>query len=112
MVIPGDSAAEFVILSGTITFLNLYQNLLVARIILSWFPAASQVSFLQPLYVICDPFLRVFQGILPPVAGIDFSPILGFTLLQMGTRLTAALGMECPKGKLARLLGNHGQHTS
>lgn len=95
MVIPGDSAVELVVLSGTITFLNIYQNLLVARVILSWFPAASQVSLLQPLYVVCDPFLRVFQGILPPIAGIDFSPILGFTLLQMGTRLTAALSMEC-----------------
>ncbi|BAM78975.1 hypothetical protein, conserved [Cyanidioschyzon merolae strain 10D] len=102
MVIPGDSQAEFVFLSGTVTFLNVYQNLLFARIILSWFPAASQLSLLQPLYVVCDPFLRFFQGILPPVAGIDFSPILGFTLLQLGARLTAALGQECPSRDVAK----------
>ena len=83
-------------MGGIINFLNLYQNVLIARILLSWFPAASQVTWLQPIYTICDPFLNLFRGVLPPLGGIDFSPILGFTLLQLLTQMTAAMGTELP----------------
>lgn len=35
-------------------------------------------SFLQ----LTDPFLQVFRGIIPPLGGIDLSPMLGFFLLN------------------------------
>ena len=49
MVIPGDSAAEFVVISGTLNFLALYNALITARILLSWFPQAQSVAVLQPV---------------------------------------------------------------
>ena len=32
---------------------------------------------------ICDPYLNLFRGIIPPVGGIDFSPILAFVVLNV-----------------------------
>jgi YggT family protein len=29
-----------------------------------------------------DPFLNVFRGIVPPLGGVDLSPMLGFFLLN------------------------------
>lgn len=41
-------------------------------------PAAAVVCRPQ----LTDPFLSVFRGIIPPLGGIDLSPMLGFFLLN------------------------------
>lgn len=66
-----------------LSFLSLYNLLLVIRILLSWFPNVDWYS--QPfafLSQITDPYLNIFRAILPPMGGIDFSPVLGFLLLS------------------------------
>lgn len=66
------------------TFLQIYTVLLIIRILLSWFP---NVDWLSPpfsvLSQLTDPYLNVFRSIIPPLGGIDFSPILAFLLLQV-----------------------------
>lgn len=37
-------------------------------------------------------------GVIPPVFGLDLSPIIGFTLLNALTSATVALGAEAPPG--------------
>jgi uncharacterized protein YggT (Ycf19 family) len=32
---------------------------------------------------ICEPFLRIFRRVLPPLGGFDFSPILAIVSLQL-----------------------------
>lgn len=71
--------------------------MLVARILLSWFPRAQSIRLLQPLYIVCDPFLNFFRGVVPPLFGLDLSPILGLFLLQALGTATLALGCEVPK---------------
>ncbi|MBD0268482.1 YggT family protein [Pseudanabaena sp. FACHB-2040] len=65
------------------TFLQIYTVLLIIRILLSWFP---NVDWLSPpfniLSQLTDPYLNVFRSIIPPLGGIDLSPILAFLLLQ------------------------------
>lgn len=64
-------------------FINLYLLLLFIRILLSWFPNVNWMN--QPfaaLSQITDPYLNIFRSIIPSLGGIDFSPILGFFLLQ------------------------------
>ena len=51
-------------------------------------------SLLQPVFVVSDPFLNVFRGIVPSIGGFDLSPLLGFFLLSQLTNATAALGCE------------------
>mmetsp|Transcript_16146 Transcript_16146/g.54085 ORF Transcript_16146/g.54085 Transcript_16146/m.54085 type:complete len:161 (-) Transcript_16146:32-514(-) len=97
VAIPGDSVGEEVFVRGFQNFLTLYQNLLVARVLLSWFPSAQSIGALQPLYNVCDPYLNTFRGIIPPIGGIDLSPILAFTLLQVSAGAMVSLGAETPR---------------
>ncbi len=72
------------------TFLNIYFVLLIIRILLSWFP---NVNWLSPpfstLSQLTDPYLNVFRSIIPPLGGIDFSPMLAIFLLQIVASLFA-----------------------
>lgn len=66
------------------TFLNIYFVLLIVRILLSWFPNVDWLS--QPfatLSQLTDPYLNLFRSLIPPLGGIDFSPILAFLVLQI-----------------------------
>jgi len=62
--IPGDSVAEGVVVNGLVNFFGLYQNVIIARILLSWFPALQRQPILQPIFTVCDPFLNIFRGML------------------------------------------------
>jgi YggT family protein len=66
------------------TFLNIYFVLLIIRILLSWFPNVDWMS--QPFATVSqltDPYLNLFRSLIPPLGGIDFSPILAFLVLQI-----------------------------
>jgi len=89
-MIPGDSAVEVVLTSGLFSTLNIYNTLLIGRLIVTWFPAAPQ-QIVYPLATICDPYLNLFRGIIPPLGGLDLSPILAFTALNFFTSTAAAL---------------------
>ena len=57
--------------------------ILVARIILSWFPHNRFNPFINVLYVLSNPILEPFRQIIKPINGIDFSPIILFFLLNL-----------------------------
>ena len=63
---------------------QLYLLFLFMRVLLSWFPAFNWDR--QPwlaLRQLTDPYLSVFRGFVPPLFGaIDFTPLLGFFILQ------------------------------
>jgi YggT family protein len=40
-----------------------------------------------------DPYLKMFRGIVPPLVGIDISPILGFILLQCIMQIVSNVGL-------------------
>jgi len=62
--------------------LALYQGVITLRILLSWFPQAMSIGFLQPIFYISDAYLNLFRGIIPPIGGLDLSPILAFFVLN------------------------------
>ncbi|MFM7220398.1 MAG: YggT family protein [Nodosilinea sp.] len=76
------------------TFLSIYTVLLIIRILLSWFP---NVDWLNPpfsvLSQLTDPYLNVFRSIIPPLGGIDLSPILAFLLLSFLRQGIMAIAM-------------------
>ena len=47
-VLPGDSVAGLVVANGLINFLNIYSNVLVVRLVLTWFPTAPP-AIVSPL---------------------------------------------------------------
>lgn len=55
------------------------------------FPNPPQV-IAQPLATVCDPYLNLFRGIIPPLGGtIDLSPILAFITLDVSLSLSEIL---------------------
>lgn len=98
MAIPGYGIAEQVFVGGFANFLEIYNLIITARILLSWFPQAQGVAALQPVYAVTDPYLNLFRGIIPPIFGLDLSPILAFVTLNLLSSSTAAVGHELPEG--------------
>jgi YggT family protein len=57
---------------------------------------------------VCDPYLNIFRGIIPPIGGtLDLSPILAFLVLNAFTSTAAALPAELPGSAAAP---EHHQH--
>jgi YggT family protein len=64
--------------------------LLVVRILLSWFPNISWYD--QPWRFLNDatePAMAPFRRLIPPIGGLDLSPIILFFVLDLITRLLA-----------------------
>jgi YggT family protein len=78
------NTATDLLTSSLANFLNIYLLLIFVRILLSWFQTAGwaqqAMSFLSP---ITDPYLNIFRSIIPPLGGIDLSPILAIFSLQI-----------------------------
>lgn len=69
-------------------FLQIYFVLLIVRILLSWFPNLNWYN--PPLSIlsqVTDPYLNLFRSIIPPLGGIDFSPMLAIFVLQIASSL-------------------------
>ena len=82
--------ATALITESLANFLQIYLVLILVRVLLSWFQTASwaqqTMSFLSPM---TDPYLNIFRSFIPPLGGIDISPILAIFLLQI---VAGALG--------------------
>lgn len=64
--------------------LNIYKYVLFARILLTWLPNINWYN--QPfafLRNITDPVMEPLRRIIPPIGGLDISPILLFFLIDM-----------------------------
>ncbi len=71
------------ILVVLIQAIGIYQFLLIIRVLLTWFPNLDMSNpILLNLCAITDPYLNFFRGIIPPLGGLDLSPILAFILLR------------------------------
>jgi len=94
---------ETVLSTSVNSFLNAYNAILVARLVLTWFPNPPE-AIVYPLATLADPYLNAFRGLLPPLGQIDLSPILAFTALNLAQSAAAALpAQERAKGAGVRL---------
>src|SRR5207245_10187888 len=84
-----DNVASFVRV-----FVTVYSLLILAYIITSWIrlPYSTWLNRVQRfLYDVCDPYLRIFRRILPPVGPLDLSPMVGVIVLVAIDRIAHAL---------------------
>ncbi|BAY18402.1 hypothetical protein NIES21_42490 [Anabaenopsis circularis NIES-21] len=82
----------YLLISTLNTFIQLYTALLFIRVLLTWFPTINWYN--QPfsaLSQITDPYLNVFRSIIPPLGGIDISPMLAILLLQVVGQVVGSL---------------------
>ncbi|NEP04442.1 MAG: YggT family protein, partial [Okeania sp. SIO4D6] len=74
------------------TFVQIYLILMFIRILLSWFP---NINWYDPpfsvLSQLTDPYLNIFRSIIPPLGGIDFSPIIAIFALQFVAQVLTGL---------------------
>ena len=61
---------------------KIYFILLIVRIIGSWVPQFQHTKVMKFVGFYTDPYLNLFRRIIPPLGGIDFSPIIAFIVLQ------------------------------
>jgi YggT family protein len=71
------------------TLLWTYFVLIIVMVVLSWFGARVQNPAIPLLYQLTEPVLRPFRRIVPPISGIDLSPLFAliairFLLLLLG----------------------------
>ena len=62
---------------------NIYFFALLAMIILSWVASGSNNPAIYLLHQITEPVMAPFRKLLPPMGGLDFSPILLFILINV-----------------------------
>ena len=62
---------------------NIYFFALLAMIILSWVAPGSNHPAIYLLFQITEPVMAPFRKALPPMGGMDFSPILVFILINV-----------------------------
>jgi YggT family protein len=80
-----------IVLRTVLSFTSIYLLLLFIRVILTWFPNINWYN--QPfaaLSQVTDPYLNLFRSIIPPLGGLDFSPMLGFLVLTILQRAIAS----------------------
>jgi YggT family protein len=74
------------ILGIVILLLQIYQFILLARVMLSWFPNVDYNNpIVQFLYQVTEPVLAPIRKALPPTSGMDLSPLvvfLGITIVM------------------------------
>ncbi len=80
------------LINTLVSFINIYLFLILVRILLTWFPTVSWMNqieaFLSP---ITDPYLNVFRSFIPPLGGLDISPILAILVLNIVAGLLGSL---------------------
>ncbi|WP_307974843.1 YggT family protein [uncultured Parolsenella sp.] len=69
---------------------NFYEWLVIIWCFMSWFPL-REGSLIYDIAVVIDrivsPYMNIFRRFIPPLGGMDFSPIVGLFVLSFGERL-------------------------
>ena len=71
------------------TLLMTYFVLIIARVIVSWIANQSRHPLIPLIYQLTEPVMRPFSKLVPPLGGVDLSPLfalitLRFLLLLLG----------------------------
>jgi YggT family protein len=72
-----------------IAVLDIYKWIVIASVIVSWLTAFNVInshnnfvrSLLHILYVLTEPVFRPIRKIIPPIGGLDLSPIIVFLII-------------------------------
>lgn len=61
--------------------LTLYMYIVVARAVMSWFNPNPYNKLVRFIYLITDPILMRIRKFIPPISGLDLSPVVLIVLL-------------------------------
>jgi uncharacterized protein YggT (Ycf19 family) len=75
-------------------FVWVYVLLIFAYVLMSWvrLPYSIWLSRIQRfLYDVCEPYLRLFRRVLPPLGPLDLSPMIAVIVLFIAGRVAISL---------------------
>lgn len=82
------------VLSVFVTIFNIYFVAMIATIILSWVAPGSYHPAAVLIHQVVEPVMAPFRRLLPPMGGIDFSPMIAFLALNVVKIVFSALAMQ------------------
>ena len=66
------------------TFIYFYSILIVLRIFMSWLPNINwDAQPIKAIRIMTDAYLDIFRRFIPPLGGLDFSPIVALLFLSV-----------------------------
>ena len=71
-------------------FVSVYGLLILVYIILSWVQLPYSIwsaRIQQFLRDVCEPYLGIFRRFIPPLGGLDLSPMIGLALLLIAEQV-------------------------
>jgi len=98
----GVTIATFGLLADTVesvqsfvnVFVTVYAILIFAYILTSWIrlPYSPTLNRIQKFLVdVCEPYLRIFRRVLPPLGPLDLSPMVALFVLVLAGKLINTL---------------------
>ncbi len=81
-------------LSVFVTIFNIYFVAMIATIILSWVAPGSYHPAAVLIHQVVEPVMKPFRRLLPPMGGIDFSPMIAFLALNVVKILFTGLAFQ------------------
>lgn len=64
-------------------FIQFYSMVILARVLMSWVNIDPYSPLARTIFNLTEPVLAPVRNLLPPAAGLDFSPIIVLVLLQV-----------------------------
>lgn len=65
------------------TLFTVYMYMIIAYVLMSWFPNLRESTIGQIIGRLVEPYLAIFRRIIPPLGPIDFSPIVAIIALSL-----------------------------
>ncbi|MCZ0717706.1 YggT family protein [Aerococcus kribbianus] len=63
-----------------------YTLVLVVYALMSWFPQARESKLGQIVARLAEPYLSIFDAIIPSIGGVSFNVIIGILVLNLASR--------------------------
>lgn len=76
------------IINSFVTLLDVLQIMILARVLLSWFPQAKSSKIIKLIFTITEPILAPIRAILSKISSgklgmLDFSPLVAMLLIYV-----------------------------
>lgn len=66
-----------------LTLIDLYSLVVLAAVVMSWVHADRRHPLVRAVFNVTEPALAPIRRVLPPTAGLDFSPIVLLIALRL-----------------------------
>jgi YggT family protein len=66
-----------------VTLIDLYSLVVLAAVVMSWVRADRRHPLVQVVYNLTEPVMAPIRRVLPPIGGLDFSPMILLVALRV-----------------------------